>query len=68
MKTSPFAGKPAEQSAPVNAPKFVDDAAMIMSTALAPVEHRFAVKALPEPRNMTVSEAVDAWRNEGDPN
>jgi len=26
------------------------------------------VKALPPPHNPTVSEAVDAWRNEGDPN
>ncbi len=79
VKTSPFAGRPVEPSLLAGVPKLsaadcaqprdpaVPTQPVIEGDVIVPAS-KLTVKALPLPHNPTVREAVDAWRNEGDPN
>jgi hypothetical protein len=67
VKTNLLADQTAGQGVLVNAPSPIEEVT-VAGDALAAVSATSRYRASPKLRPMTVEEAVEVWRNEGDPN
>jgi hypothetical protein len=67
VKTNLLADQTAGRGVLINTPNPIEEAT-IASDALAAVSATGQYRASPKLHPMTVEEAVEVWRNEGDPN